>query len=164
MPSVTRSPDAQRTEMSNPLHRFIIDAVIGLAVVILAFVAGAGIALDLPRPVFVMAVSGLVVTAVGGLVGRLMTRPDHLTARQSYHTLRIADESLAHFRKGLTLDSAGAVCRLALRESEAAAVAITDRDVVLGFAGLGEDHHRPGEPILTCATREAIEAGEHRIL
>jgi two-component system sensor histidine kinase LytS len=60
--------------------------------------------------------------------------------------------------------TAQAVCRLALRESEAAAVAITDRDTVLGFAGLGEDHHTVGGPIITRATQEALETGEHRVL
>jgi two-component system sensor histidine kinase LytS len=34
----------------------------------------------------------------------------------------------------------------------------------LGFAGLGEDHHTIGGPIITRATREALEVNEHRIL
>jgi two-component system sensor histidine kinase LytS len=151
--------------MTNPLHRAVIDAILGLAVVILSLVAAAGVVIDMPRPVFVTAVSGLVIAAVGGLIGRLLTRPDHLKARQSHHTLAIAEESLTHLRQGLDMDSAAAVCRLALQESnEVAAVAITDREIVLGFAGLGEDHHRAGEPIQTTATRDAIEKGEHRIL
>ncbi|GAB4278583.1 MAG: hypothetical protein Kow0056_11020 [Coriobacteriia bacterium] len=149
---------------SNPLHRAVFDAVLGLAVIILSLVAAAGVVIDLPRPVFVTAVAGLVVTAVGGLVGRLLTRPDHIRARQSHLTLRIAEESLAHLREGLNPHSATAVCRIALAESEAAAVAITDRERVLGFAGLGEDHHKVGEPIKTRATREAIADDEVRIL
>ncbi len=45
-----------------------------------------------------------------------------------------------------------------------AAVAITDTEKILGFAGVGESHHYVGGPILTRATREAIELNEHRIL
>jgi two-component system sensor histidine kinase LytS len=150
--------------MTNPLHRAAIDAILGLAVIGLSVVAAAGTVIPLPRPVFVAAVSGLVVAAIGGLVGRLLTRPDHLKAQQSHHTLRIAEESLTHLRQGLTRESAEAVCRLALQESEAAAVAITDREIVLGFRGIGEDHHRPGRPIQTRATRRAIESGEQQFL
>jgi two-component system sensor histidine kinase LytS len=150
--------------MRNPLHRAFIDAATGLAVLGLALVAAAGIVLELPRPVFVTAVAGLAGVAVGGLVGRLVTRPDHLKARQSHHTLRIAEQALPHMREGLTFESAGAVCRIALEESEAAAVAITDRERVLGFAGTGESHHRPGHPVMTRATKEVLETGEHRIL
>ena len=51
-----------------------------------------------------------------------------------------------------------------LAESEAAAVAITDTTDVLGFAGVGEDHHEVGGPIITRATREALEHNDHRIL
>jgi two-component system sensor histidine kinase LytS len=106
----------------------------------------------------------LAVIAVAAVFGRMITRPDHLRAVQSQQILEIANESLAYMRRGLTPATAREVCRLALRETEAAAVAITDRDTVLGFAGLGEDHHTVGGPIITRATHEALETGEHRVL
>ena len=102
--------------------------------------------------------------AVGSLVDRMRTRPDHLRAMQSHQILEIANESLSYLRQGLNSATAEAVCRIALAETEAAAVAITDRDTVLGFAGLGEDHHAVGGPIITRATWEALEANERRIL
>jgi two-component system sensor histidine kinase LytS len=94
----------------------------------------------------------------------MASRPDHLKAVQSQQILDIANESLAFMRRGLSRETAQEVCRLALRETEAAAVAITDRDTVLGFAGLGEDHHTVGGPIITRATHEALETDEHRVL
>jgi two-component system, LytTR family, sensor histidine kinase LytS len=106
----------------------------------------------------------LALIAVVSLVDRMRTRPDHLRAMQSHQILEIANESLAYLRQGLNSDTAGAVCRIALAETEAAAVAVTDRDTVLGFAGLGEDHHSVGGPIITRATWEALEANERRIL
>jgi two-component system sensor histidine kinase LytS len=95
---------------------------------------------------------------------RLISRPDHIKALQSHQIVVIADRSLAYLRRGLDAETAQEVCRLALEESEAAAVAITDTETVLGFAGIGEDHHEVGGPILTKATREALETNEHRIL
>lgn len=102
--------------------------------------------------------------AVASLTDRMRTRPDHLRAMQSHQILEIANESLSYLRKGLNSTTAEAVCRIALAETEAAAVAITDRDTVLGFAGLGEDHHSVGGPIITRATWESLEANERRIL
>ncbi len=150
--------------LSNPLHRAIIDGALAVAVLSLSMVVAAQVFLDLPRPVFETAVGALALVAVGSVVARVVTRPDHLKARQSHAILEIADASLAHLRRGLDRESADAVCRLALRESEAAAVAITDTKMVLGFAGLGEDHHRPGRPIITRATREAVTEGRVAIL
>jgi two-component system sensor histidine kinase LytS len=94
----------------------------------------------------------------------MMSRPDHVRALQSDSMLNIATESLPFLRQGLGEETAGEVCRIALRETEAAAVAITDRDVVLGFAGVGEEHHLVGGPIITRATMEAIDHDASRIL
>jgi len=117
-----------------------------------------------PEPVFVVATIALAVAAVGTVAMRLIRRPDHIKALQSHQIVVIADRSLAYLRRGLDEETAQEVCRLALAESEAAAVAITDTGTVLGFAGIGEDHHEVGGPILTRATREALEMNEHRIL
>jgi len=138
--------------------------VLVIATSIIGIVAAAALITEIPRLIFTVTVIGLVLVAVGSVVARFVTRPDHLKALQSHQILEIADQSLVHLRRGLDEETAQAVCRLALAESEAAAVAITDTEKVLGFAGLGEDHHSVGGPILTRATREAIEMNEHRIL
>lgn len=142
----------------------MIDLVLVIATSIIGIVAVASLIVEVPRVVFIIVVGGLVVIAVGSVAARIATRPDHLRAMQSHQSLEIADRSLAYLRRGLDEETAQAVCRLALAESEAAAVAITDTECVLGFAGIGEDHHAVGGPIMTRATREAIETNEHRIL
>jgi two-component system sensor histidine kinase LytS len=133
-----------------------------------AFALSAGTFLGLygEVPAWAGAACGIALTALAirALWARMAARPDHLRAMQSQTILEIANESLSYFRQGLSRETAEAVCRLVLRETEAAAVAITDRDTVLGFAGLGEDHHTIGGPIITRATREALEVNEHRIL
>jgi two-component system sensor histidine kinase LytS len=141
-----------------------VDLILVIATTIIGMVAAAALVIDVPRMVFTIVVVGLVLIALGSVVARVRTRPDHLRAMQSQQILKIADRSLVHLRRGLDYETAQAVCRLALEESEAAAVAITDIERVLGFAGLGQDHHEVGGPILTRATREAIETNEYRIL
>jgi len=106
----------------------------------------------------------LAAAAVAALWSRMASRPDHLRAVQSQRILDIANVSLSYMRQGLTPVTAQEVCRLTLQRTEADAVAITDRDTVLGFAGEGEDHHTVGGPIITRATVEVLETGEHRVL
>jgi len=142
----------------------MVDLMLVIAMTIIGMVAAAALIIDVPRIVFTTVVVGLVLIALGMVVARFRTRPDHLRAMQSQQILEIADRSLVHLRRGLDYGTAQAVCQLALEESEAAAVAITDTERVLGFAGIGQDHHEVGGPILTRATREAIEVNEHRIL
>ena len=43
-------------------------------------------------------------------------------------------------------------------------MAFTDTTKILGFAGIGQDHHLVGSPILTAATRSALESDELTVL
>lgn len=110
--------------------------------------------------VFVLATTSFVVA-----YRRMIVRPDHLRARQSDRLLAIASEGVAHLRSGLNRDTADAVCRIVLRESDrAVAVAITDQNDVLGFAGVGHDHHSAGRPIVTRATYDTLTLNKPQIL
>ena len=117
-----------------------------------------------PRWVESASIVALTLLALGSAWARMVTRPDHLRAQQSQTILDIANQTIGYLRKGLTSGTAEAVCRLVLSQTDAAAVAITDRDTVLGFAGLGEDHHTVGGPIITRATLHVLESGEHQVL
>ncbi|MDY0341496.1 MAG: histidine kinase [Coriobacteriia bacterium] len=146
------------------VRSWVIDAVLLVVTVVLAAVVAAGLTGAVPEGVAVGATVMLGIIAVTTVALRLISRPDHMRALQSHQIVVIADRSLAHLRRGLDAETAQEVCRLALEESEAAAVAITDTEQVLGFAGIGEDHHAVGGPILTRATWEALEMNEHRVL
>jgi two-component system sensor histidine kinase LytS len=148
----------------NPYRTRMVDLGWMLAAVVLAAVVIGGLAGLLASWIAALAALTLSALAIRALYARMAARPDHLRAMQSQTILEIANESLSFLRQGLSRETAGEVCRLVLRETEAAAVAITDRETVLGFAGLGEDHHTTGGPIITRATREALELNEHRIL
>jgi len=132
--------------------------------VLLGAAAIAGTLLGGPQAIVLAAVIGLTAVSFGGAYMRIMSRPDHVRALQSDRMLKIANETLGFLKQGLDAQTAEAVCRIALGETEAAAVAITDRDSVLGFAGVGEEHHKVGGPIITRATMEAIETDESRVL
>lgn len=110
--------------------------------------------------VFILAIMAFLVA-----YRRMVVRPDHLRARQSDRLLAIASEGVTHLRSGLNPETADAVCRIVLRESDhAVAVAITDEEHVLGFAGVGHDHHSAGRPIVTRATKDTINLNQPQIL
>lgn len=76
----------------------------------------------------------------------------------------IAHETLPYMRRGLNEVTAQKIAEIILEISEAAAVAITDKDKVLSYLGAGCDKHQPGDRILTAATRDVLATGEHKVV
>ena len=143
----------------------VIDALMVGTLGLLAVITIASLFLEhTSRWVTLSGLAGIVAVALALVWARFATRPDHVRALQSHKMLEVANRSLAHLREGLTEESAEQVCRIVLSESEAAAVAITDTERVLGFAGIGEDHHSVGGPIITKATHETLETNATKIL
>ncbi|MDI6715360.1 MAG: histidine kinase [Actinomycetota bacterium] len=95
---------------------------------------------------------------------RLASEAEHNKAKQSHQILEIARKTLPYLRKGLNFESAAEVVKIIHGEMDAIAVSITDRSTILAFRGVGEDHHLAGKPILTRATKEAINSSSTRIL
>lgn len=141
-----------------------VDVMLLVGVVLMGTVAIVGAVLSLSTVVIELAVIGLVAVSFAGVYTRMMSRPDHVRALQSDRILNAASESLAYLRQGLEEQTAGEVCRIVLTQTEAAAVAITNTERVLGFAGVGEEHHLVGGPIITKATHEALDLDAPQIL
>ena len=90
--------------------------------------------------------------------------PDANAATQSDELLQLASRTLDSAKHGLTSEAAQQICELILPTTPAIAVAITDREVVLGYAGYNAENNQQGRPIRTTATRETLEDGKPRIL
>lgn len=71
--------------------------------------------------------------------------------------LAIATRTLPMLEQGLTPESALEAARLIHSVTGVTAVALTDTERILAHVGVGDDHHRPGERVLTKATRRAIQ-------
>jgi two-component system, LytTR family, sensor kinase len=61
--------------------------------------------------------------------------------------LHAASATLPHLRRGLSRTSAAKAAPDLLKLIQAQSVAILDEDQLLAFVGLGDDHHRPGDPL-----------------
>jgi two-component system sensor histidine kinase LytS len=90
--------------------------------------------------------------------------PDRLRARQSQSILLLAAQTLPFMRQGLSIDTTQSVCELLLPATLANAVAITNREIIMGYAGAEKKIHPPGSPIMTRATLLALKDGCMRVI
>lgn len=81
------------------------------------------------------------------------------SAAFSSKALKIAERSVGILSAGFDEKSSDRVASIIHEETGVGAVAITDRDKILAFIGIGDDHHLPGTPIASDYTRHAIADG-----
>jgi len=80
---------------------------------------------------------------------------------QAQLALKIADRTLAHFRKGFNEETARDTANIIKIMTNIEAVSFTDTEKILAHVGIGEDHHLPGSPIKTNLTREALQSKKY---
>jgi len=109
-------------------------------------------------------ITGIAFTLAVAMLMWLVVDPETHAARQSDELLKLASGMLAATQDGLTPEAAQHICELLLPATPAIAVAITDREVILGYAGYNAENNQSGQPIRTNATHETINDGQQRIL
>ncbi len=109
-------------------------------------------------------VAGALFTFSITVVIRLLMDPDSVRARQSDAMLKLASQTLACMDEGMNVKAAQKICSLLLPSTAANAIAITDRDCILGYAGVEEEMHEIGSVIRTQATTSTLKDGELRVL
>ncbi|MBW7981175.1 sensor histidine kinase [Enterobacillus tribolii] len=79
------------------------------------------------------------------------------TSAFSSKALQIAARAEGVLRQGFNPQNSMKVARILYEELGVGAVAITDREKLLAFIGLGDDHHKVGAPITSPHSHRAIE-------
>lgn len=79
------------------------------------------------------------------------------SAAFSSKALKIAERSVGILSSGFNEQNTQQIAQIVYEETGVGAVAITDRDKILAFIGIGDDHHLPGTPISSAYTKQAIE-------
>jgi len=94
---------------------------------------------------------------------------DRVAAASSAAALRVAERALGLVGRGFGAETAGEMAAIVKEETGVGAVAVTDTERVLGFVGLGADHHLPGGLLQSPLTHQAIQEnavifadGEHQ--
>lgn len=116
------------------------------------------------RDIGVLFVVGTVFTLSIVLIIRLLLDPDSVQARQSNAILKLANQTLACVDQGIDIQTAQNICGLLLPSTAAIAVAITDKEQILGYAGYEEANNPSGTNIRTQATQATIGDGKMRVL
>ena len=81
---------------------------------------------------------------------------DSVAATWSAKALQVAERSLGLMARGFGREVATEIAAVIKEETGVGAVAVTDTEQVLAWAGLAGDHHQPGNPIVSPFTRESI--------
>ncbi|GLQ72404.1 sensor histidine kinase [Vibrio penaeicida] len=78
------------------------------------------------------------------------------SAAFSRRALTIAERSVGILSSGFNASNANKIARIIYEETKVGAVSITDKDKILAFVGIGDDHHKPNTPISSKSTLDAI--------
>jgi len=117
----------------------------------------------------IIAIPTTIVTVLGTVVFMLIienikSEQDNYGAQAAELSLEIASRTLPYLRHGLTTKSAQKTADIIFKLTKVDAVSITDREVVLAYVGLGDDHHKVGEPIMTHATKRVLDEGKPMVI
>ncbi len=81
---------------------------------------------------------------------------DQVAAASSARALKVAERALGLMARGFGPEVAAEIAAIVKEETGVGAVGVTDTERILGFVGMGEDHHLPGTPIASPFTRQSI--------
>tara|TARA_R110001583_G_scaffold195524_2_gene375351 strand:- start:17133 stop:18857 length:1725 start_codon:yes stop_codon:yes gene_type:complete len=78
----------------------------------------------------------------------------------SSKALKIAERTIGILSSGFNEKNTQKIAQVIYEETGVGAVSITDREKIMAFIGIGDDHHLPGTLISSQHTKAAIENGE----
>jgi two-component system LytT family sensor kinase len=81
---------------------------------------------------------------------------DRVAAASSERALKVAQRTLGLMARGFRPEVAGELALIVKEETGVGAVGVTDTERILGWEGMGGDHHRVGGPISSPYTRQSI--------
>ena len=95
-----------------------------------------------------------------GMIQDRKTIYEKYSAAFSTKALKIAHRCVGILSNDFNEESTAEIAKIIYEETGVGAVAITDRDKILAFIGIGEDHHLPKTPISSKQTILAIKNKE----
>ncbi|WP_172136474.1 histidine kinase [Adlercreutzia sp. ZJ473] len=144
--------------------RFFNLEMLALTIAALAALVMVGALMSPTVSVPTIIVAGVIFTLSLVIVMRLLNDPDSVRAHQSDAMLQLSSATLDLMQEGLNHRSAQDICELLLPNTAAIAVAITDKEKILGYAGFQEADNPAGADIRTQATHDTIADGVARVL
>lgn len=153
-----------KQEKKNGLPRFFNLEMLTMTIAVLAALVMGWTLLSPSVSVPVMIASGIILTLSVAIIIRLLMDPDSVRAHQSDAMLQLSSATFDLMKDGLTQEAAQSICEILLPKTAAIAVAITDKEKILGYTGFEEMENPAGASIRTQATHDAIADGRPRVL
>ena len=124
---------------------------------------------DAEALVSIIAIPMILMNAIGaGLFASIVQDQQRGREQHGAHYARLAlevgEKSIALLKCGLTEESAGKLVRLLRETLPVGAVAVTGREQLLAFEGIGADHHHVGSPVGSKQTMVAVQEGRVHFL
>lgn len=98
------------------------------------------------------------------IVNWIEAEQDIYGARAAQLSLDIASRTLPFLRLGFNSHSATVTASIIYELAQADAVSITGRYKRLAFIGQGAEHHKPGQPIISAAVKDAIATKTMKVI
>jgi len=153
----------RRKQPENLFHPFVAFSatLVAEALQMLIILAIARPFSDAVALVEVIAVPMICANSVGAALFISMVRDqkrvrDKVGAMFSAKAFTVADRTLGILSRGFSAETAREMAEIIRQETGVGAVAITDREKILAFSGVGADHHRAGNPVVTKWSKQAL--------
>lgn len=94
------------------------------------------------------------------MIAAAINEQEREAALETRRALTIAEDALPYLRKESQLEMAQGIAELLYKRLKVAAVSVANREKVLAYVGLGDDHHRQGDKLQTNLSKEVIQSGK----
>ncbi len=140
------------------------EAVLKVLILLMAKPLEAALRLEQAIAIPTMLGNSLAVAFFIYIIRDVLAEQRRMQAFSVQQAIRMIRKTSEIFKDGLNRQTARKVATIIYSELRPAATAVTDTAEVLAFIGTGEDHHRPGTPIVTEATKRALSSGHTVII
>ncbi|ASN04522.1 LytS/YhcK type 5TM receptor domain-containing protein [Virgibacillus necropolis] len=97
------------------------------------------------------------------MIGIVLKEQENVAALATKQALTIAEEALPFLKKDSPHEMAAGIANLLYNRLKLAAVSVTNEREVLAHKGLGDDHHREGDQIITSLSHLAIASKQMQV-
>lgn len=98
------------------------------------------------------------------MVSIVLREQEDEAAMATRKALTIAEEALPYLKKSSTSDMAMGLADLLYDRLKLAAISVANKQEVLAYRGMGDDHHQVGEQITSALALEAMKTNEVKVI
>ncbi len=140
-------------------RRALAETILTTIVAILVLVLAWSLLAD-ETTMLIPAVAAVGLTVIAFATVRSTISPDRVRAIQTNRTLKVASKTLQHLQGGMENGDTQAVCEVLLPETQAMAIAMTDKKKLVGYSGRFSDRFPMGSEITSDGVLQTLATGE----